>query len=211
MALWSIEKIANGARLGIWKKEESLAALKSVFLLNKAEQPDYNKISNESRKKEWLTTRILLTELLHQRVTIYHNSNRKPYLKNHSSNISISHSKNFVVIILAANHYPGVDVENISDRVEKVKHKFLQAEELDWCTTVDLMTACWSAKEAIFKIYEKELDFHDMLVSPFHMSSYQGSFPVKVLKKEQKADYLVNYRLIENDVVTYALSRSTLS
>ena len=210
MALISKENIAHATQLGIWKKEESLELLESVYILNDAENEAYSKITNESRKKEWLTTRILLTELLEKRTDISYNTNRKPILSNHSSNITISHSRNFVVIILSASYYPGVDVEYISDRVAKVKHKFLNNRELEWCKNIEQMTACWSAKEAVFKIFEKNLDFHDMEIAPFIVSSNGGSFKATILKPRKQGSYSVKYRVIENDILTYTLSKSVI-
>lgn len=210
MSLYSRENIANGTTLGIWKKEEQLDLLESVFLLNSDEEIEYLKISNEPRKKEWLSTRILLTELLGLRSQIFYNEYRKPYLKNHNSNITISHSKNFIAIIVSATYIPGIDIEHISERVAKVKHKFLIGDELEWCKNLDQLTACWSAKEAIFKIYEKNLDFHDMVISPFTIDSTQGNFKASIVRENKQGSYVVKYRLIENDILTFTLSKTTL-
>jgi len=210
MALISKDNIAHKTTLGIWKKEEPLELLESVYFLNKDEEIEYAKISNEARKKEWLTTRILLTELLEKRIQILYSEHRKPYIENHTSNISISHSRNFVAIIISAEYLIGIDVENISNRIEKVKHKFLNTEELEWCATLDQLTACWSAKEAIFKIYEKELDFRDMIIAPFELNNFKGRFKASVIKKGKEGVYSINYQLIENDILTYTLSKSPI-
>ena len=210
MGLISKENIAHGTQLGIWKKEESLDLLESVYFLSDAEKEIYSKFSNILRKKEWLTTRILLAEMLEKRIEISYNKNRKPELLNHSSNITISHSRNFVVIILSANYFPGVDIEHISDRVSKVKHKFLNNNELEWCKSIEQMTACWSAKEAVFKIFEKDLDFHDMEITPFNIDSDSGSFKCSVLKKGKQGSYSIKYRIIENDILAHTLSKSPI-
>ena len=80
MALISTEKIAHGTQLGVWKKEESLELLESVSTLDAIEEKEYNKITNESRKKEWLTTRILLIELLQLKTLICYTLHGKPFL-----------------------------------------------------------------------------------------------------------------------------------
>jgi len=210
MGLYSKENIAHKTTLGIWKKDEALGVLESVYFLNYHEQIEYEKITNEARKREWLTTRILLTELLESRHTILYNNHRKPYIESHSSNISISHSRNFVAIIVSSDYLPGVDVENISSRVEKVKHKFLNSQELEWCKNLEQMTACWSAKEAVFKIYEKELDFHDMIIDPFDLVSNKGRFKASVVKKGKEGSYSINFQHIEGDILTYTLSKSVI-
>lgn len=210
MALYSKENIAHGTFMGVWKKEEPLELLESVYLLNTHEEKEYQKISNETRKKEWLTTRILLTELLEKRSTILYTEHRKPFIENQKTNISISHSQNFVALIISSDYYPGIDVETISKRVEKVKHKFLSDDELEWCLTLEQLTACWSAKEAVFKIYEKELNFHDMVISPFDIEANTGKIKLKVIKSTKEAQYVLTFCSIENDILTYTLSKSAI-
>lgn len=203
MALISKDNIAHGTVLGVWKREEELELLESVTALNTNELKEYNTITNESRKKEWLTTRILLTEILQQKITIGHSLYGKPFLIDHKSNVSISHSRNYVAIIVSSNYQPGVDIEYISSRIEKVKHKFLTPNELGWCLNIDQQTTCWSAKESVFKIFEKELNFHDMETSPFKVDLDSGRFNIKILNRSKESYFVINYRLIENDILTY--------
>lgn len=211
MALVSIDNLNCNTQLGIWKKEEELDLLESVFELNVLEKIEYKKISNEGRKKEWLLVRILLTEMLQKRVTINYNINKKPFINDSDINITISHSRNFIAIITSDTEFAGIDVECISDRVGKVKHKFLNSTELDWCNTLELQTTCWSAKESVFKLYEKELDFHDMVIEPFDLLSNLGKFKLNVVKKEKQGSYVLNFMRIENDILTYTLSKSSVA
>jgi len=201
MAIFLKENIALGSKLGIWKKEESLELLESVYILNNNEKKEYNLISNISRKKEWLTTRILLTELLQKKIEINHNIYGSPFLINHNSNISISHSKDFVAIIISSKHIAGIDVETISERVYKVKRKFLTTNELKWCKNLNQQTACWCAKESVFKIYMKELDFFDIKISSFILDNKNGNFKAEVLKNNKS--FIIKYKIIENNIITY--------
>jgi hypothetical protein len=72
------------------------------------------------------------------------------------------------------------------------------------------MTACWSAKEAVFKIYEKELNFHDMIISPFDIEANTGKIKLKVIKSTKEAQYVLTFCSIENDILTYTLSKSAI-
>lgn len=211
MALVSIDNINCDTILGIWKKEEAIELLESVYELNTTEKAEYKKISNEGRRKEWLLVRILLTEMIQKRVTIVYNINKKPLIKNSDINITISHSKNFVTIITSKTEFAGIDVEHISERVGKVKHKFLNSDELSWCNTLELQTACWSAKESVFKLYEKNLDFHDMIIEHFDLTGQFGKLKLKVVKKDKEGSYMVNIRKIENDIITYATSKTAIT
>ena len=208
MALIVNEKVAFTTTLGIWKKEEELSILETVFPLKEMEQNQYLKISNTERKKEWLTVRILLTELLQKRVEIDYTKHNKPFLVNSNLNISISHSRDFVAVIISNSYFPGVDIERISERVSKIKHKFLNSQELNWCNGIKKLTICWSAKESVFKIFEKELDFHDMVISKFEYDADKGHFTIKVIKQGYEKNYPVHYRVIENNILTYCISKN---
>ncbi len=199
-----------GTLLGVWKKEEELELLHSVFPLRSEEKADFEKISNLTRRKEWLTTRVLLTELLQKRKIINYSAHGKPFINESKLNLSISHSRNFVAIIISSQYYPGVDIEQVSERVANVQHKFLNETERVWCNSLSLMTACWSAKEAVFKIFERELDFHDMVVEPFQLGPDKGQFEASIIKSVPPKRFKINYRFFENDILTYTLRRPDL-
>lgn len=207
MALIYKNNIANGTILGIWKKEEELDLLENVFVLNKYEKEYYQKITNNLRKSEFITTRILLTELLESRKTIVYNADKKPEILNSNLNISVSHSKNFVAIIVSGTYIPGVDIEYISNRVEKVKHKFLTEKETHWIKDLVLLTCAWSTKEAIFKIFGTNLDFKDIELVPFKLEDDSGIFAAKVLKPKFEESFKLNYMFIEDDLLVYSLKK----
>jgi len=199
------EQINCGTQLGIWKKEENPEALKDVFPLKAEEKEQFNRITHPNRQAEWLISRILLTELLGSRKIIEYNENKKPEITNSPFRISISHSKNFVAILISETIVPGIDIEHISDRVNKVKHKFLSEDELTWSDSNAQMTACWGAKEAVFKIYEKELDFKDIRIEPFVVTGDGGRFNATVIKNGINKLFTIRYRMIEDDMLTYTL------
>lgn len=205
MPLLFKDAVAYGTTLGVWKKQESREQLEAVFLLSKNEQKQYHTFKNEARKTEWLTTRILLTEMLEKRVCIQYNDQGRPYINNLALNISISHSKNYVAIIISKFYNPGVDIEQVSDRVSRIKHKFLVSKELLWCHSLNQLTLAWTVKEAIFKTYEKELDFHDILIEEPLINADQGMVHAQVLKTDEKAELILNYRFIEDNLLTYTL------
>ena len=111
----------------------------------------YEQIGNDRRRTEWLATRIVLRELLNRDVTIAHDSNGKPYITENKSFISISHSKNMVAVMVAEQNL-GIDIEQITARTTKVRHKFLTGSELDWCKTDTEHTLVWTVKEAAYKL-----------------------------------------------------------
>src|SRR5450759_465688 len=78
--------------LGVWKIEEDLNTLLDLVLLDNDEKKKYKGFSSNSRKLEFLSVRALLSELIGREAKIVYNKNNKPFLKDGSRFISISHS-----------------------------------------------------------------------------------------------------------------------
>src|SRR6185436_14974648 len=87
---------------------------------------------------------------------------RKPYLPGEQYHFSISHCGDYAAAIVSSTHRVGIDIEIPSDKVQRISHKFIHANEDRWLvaiqgqlqsSTSELQTILWSAKEAIFKWY----------------------------------------------------------
>jgi phosphopantetheinyl transferase len=87
---------------------------------------------------------------------------RKPYLPGEEYHFSISHCGDYAAVIVSKDKRVGVDIELITPKVEKIKHKFLnEVELLPFETPVDKaehnylqeLTLLWCCKEAVFKWY----------------------------------------------------------
>jgi len=90
----------------------------------------------------------------------------KPHLINSNYQISISHSYPMVACSIHPTAPCGIDVESIRPQLAKIKYKFLNEVELDYCGD-DLKKLClhWSTKEALYKIHgRKSLNFAKQLV-----------------------------------------------
>jgi phosphopantetheinyl transferase len=68
--------------------------------LSKDEQASLNDIGHIKRKKEWLSVRVLLKEMLGKYTPIVYDEYRNPYIQE-PYEISITHSKNIVGITLS--------------------------------------------------------------------------------------------------------------
>ena len=154
---------------------------------------DFSKITNESRKKEYLAVRKLLLELTNKDTSIIYSQEGKPkLLNNNNANISITHTKNFVAIIISQKHITGIDIEHISDRVLRIRKKFLDTNELEWCNTVEKHIICWSAKETIFKLFGKNIDFKDIKINTFEVLENTGTINAALIKNTNK-QFIVSY------------------
>ena len=68
--------------------------------------------------------------------------------------LSISHTRGMVMIALSEHEPMGIDVECISERVVKVRHKFVNDTENADISSVNAtdLTLVWTAKEAMYKL-----------------------------------------------------------
>ena len=163
MPIFFQQDIDADTRLGIWKIEEPEA-----FFLQ-AVMPQRN-VSHPHKKLQHLAGRYLLKYLFPDFPVslIQIADTRKPFLADEAYHFSISHCGDFAAVIVSRNKRVGIDIEIVTSKVERIKHKFLSEEELmmagkSWHHSSDeLLTLLWSCKEAVFKWFGfGEVDFRE--------------------------------------------------
>ncbi|MDQ6845750.1 MAG: 4'-phosphopantetheinyl transferase superfamily protein, partial [Bacteroidota bacterium] len=80
---------------------------------------------------------------------------------------SISHCGDYAAVIVSKEMRVGIDIELIRQKIELIKHKFLNDTEILLLKANDLqqLTLLWNCKEAVFKWYGKGgLDFKKNIV-----------------------------------------------
>ena len=139
--------------LGIWKSDET-----TEQLLASLEHKDWYReklaVFSEKRKHEWLSVRVLLKALCGEEKEIAYYSSGRPYLKDGSRYISISHTRGYVAVALHSSCEVGMDIEQYGTRVRKVASRFIRSDEEPAMMEGDEVYALllhWSAKEALFK------------------------------------------------------------
>ena len=145
--------------LGVWKIEEDLESLLDLVVLDNVEKKKYKDFKSTSRKLEFLSVRALLAELVGKDTGIVYNKNNKPFLKDGSRFISISHSHKLTAILLSTNEKVGIDLEFMSTNIAAIAFKFLNRKEKISKETEDRIYHLyihWCAKEALYKICDKE-------------------------------------------------------
>ena len=160
--------------LGVWKIEEDLDTLLDLVSLDIDEKKKYKGFSSNSRKLEFLSVRALLSELIGKEAGIVYNKNNKPFLKDGSRFISISHSHKLTAILLSTNEKVGIDLEYMSSNISAIAFKFLNWREKVTKEKNDRryhLYLHWCAKEALYKICDKEgISFRkNITIEPFNV------------------------------------------
>lgn len=197
----------SGYALGLWKIEESEEDLYLKANLDAADEIIYRGYKNEKRRLEWLSARVLLAALLKKKPVIIYDDRGKPYLSDRSFHISISHTKDMVAAIVSNMFEVGIDVELVSDRIERIHHKFVSPQELKSVGENERLLHLylhWCAKEAIYKIENSNaVDYiQNISILPFYPDS-EGQFKAQVLNGAYSCKYLLNYTKYNNHVLVW--------
>ena len=145
--------------LGVWKIEEDINTLLELVVLDNGDKKKYKVFASTSRKLEFLSVRALLAELLGKDARIVYNKNNKPFLKDGSRFISISHSHKLTAILLSTNEKVGIDLEYMSSNIGAIAFKFINRREKITKEPENRkyhLYLHWCAKEALYKICDKE-------------------------------------------------------
>lgn len=210
MAVVNIREVYPGVSLGLWQMNESPEQLFDLYphLLPYRSSLD-NKYKNDGRKLEFLAIRALMYEmlrvngaskgLLSHAGDFTHNGQGKPLFRGY--HVSISHTKGYAALILSKKSEVAVDIEYMSDRVERIASKFLRKDER--ADSLDAKLVHWCAKETVFKLFSEEnLLFEDMRVKPFDTMA-DWACDVENLKSGKTAR--VDFELAMDFVLTYSM------
>lgn len=199
MPLFYQQNINETTKLAIWKIEETEA-----FFLAKV--PLKREIVHPQKRLQHLAGRYLLPFLFpdfpYNEIEIA--DTRKPFLLNEQYHFSISHCSNYAAAIVSSDKRVGVDVELITPRIERIKHKFLHPIEKRFINSqltsqqINLLTLLWSAKEAMYKWYGLgEVDFSEMMRTfPFKLNA-TGEIEAVFIKDAFQKKLTLDYRLNE--------------
>ena len=149
----------ESAILGVWKIEEDIKTLLEMVVLDNGDKKKYKGFASTSRRLEFLSVRALLAELLGKDAKIVYNKNNKPFLKDGSRFISISHSHKLTAILCCIDEKVGIDLEYMSSNINAFAFKFLNRKEKVSKSSEDRkyhLYIHWCAKESLYKICDKE-------------------------------------------------------
>jgi phosphopantetheinyl transferase len=130
-----------------------------MVVLDNGDKKKYKGFASTSRRLEFLSVRALLAELLGKDAKIVYNKNNKPFLKDGSRFISISHSHKLTAILCSTDEKVGIDLEYMSSNINAFAFKFLNRKEKVAKSSEERkyhLYIHWCAKESLYKICDKE-------------------------------------------------------
>lgn len=191
---------------GIWKIEETVEDLLLYFSHPENYQQAMEHLIAEGRRLEWLSVRALLLELCGEEKQIAYRENGMPYLLDGSANISISHTRGYVAVVVSTDRNVGIDIEQYGEKILRLGSKFMSEKELEYIDSeneIYHLLLHWSAKETIFKILgEQGVDFREHLyIEPFGIEK-RGTIYAHEFKTSAKQKFTIRYRIDPEFVIT---------
>ena len=193
------EIISEQTQILIWKYSEEEKFSADLI----SDEKEFENLKQKSPKRliEKQMVRHMLRKILPNHKIRYH-ENGQPYLEPFDKFVSVSHSFPYAVLAISEKKI-GVDIEQMKDRIDKIKHKFLHPTEIDWLGRVEsgvgYLTAIWCIKEALFKIHSsKQWSFKEFyVVDEFFLDKF-SKIKCKVFDKDREDKFLAYLEKIEN-------------
>ena len=210
MALYLKEKLENEATIAVWQITETEEELVNLSATPADEMEEISFIRSEALRKQKLAVRALLNELFEDKVYLSHHDNGKPYLENMVTNISITHTKDFVAVILHDEDDVGIDMESLDRDFSAVEKKALsedEIEDIDDDRKNEQLAIYWCAKEAIFKrVSVYNVNFSEQIeVERFHPRG-EGELEATFIHKDgYEEEFDLSYMVFAGHVLVWVV------
>ncbi|MDP3393720.1 4'-phosphopantetheinyl transferase superfamily protein [Sediminibacterium sp.] len=199
MPIYYQQNINDFTQLAVWKIDETESFFNQKVTIQQ-------QVTHPHKRLQHLAGRFLLPYLYPDFPSelIQIADTRKPYLPNEAYHFSISHCGDYAAAIVSSTQRVGVDVEMVTHRVNKIRHKFLHVSELENWNIESLeeqekfrtLTLLWSAKEAMFKWWGRgDIDFSDCMQVEAADLKASGILKAIFRKEDFIASLQLHYRL----------------
>jgi len=195
MPIFFQQDIDDSTKLGIWKIEE-----KEDFFLKQV--PLQKEITHPHKRLQHLAGRFLLKQLFPDFpvALIKIADTKKPFLEDEAYHFSISHCDDYAAAIVSKTERVGVDVEIPSFKIDRIKKKFLNKEEISILHSqfsITQLTLMWCCKETVYKWWSYGgVDFSEKIkLQPFKLQS-SGILRVKFMLGG-KTDLTLHYKIFD--------------
>ena len=210
MGLYLKKKLDNDATIGVWQITETEEELTRLSATPTDEMEEISFIKSESLRKQRLAVRALLNALFDEKVYLSHHDNGKPYLENNPVNISITHTENYVAVILHEEEDCGIDIESLDRDFSAVEKKALSAEEIEDLEEEkrnEQLAIYWCAKEAIFKLLSRyNVDFAEQIEIERFRPRGEGELEATFIdKNEDEQEFDLEYMTVDRHVLVWVV------
>ena len=170
MPLYLNKKLSEEIHFMVWELTESFNELLDLVCPDEEDLENLNKIGVEAKKKEYLAGKNAVMQMCKLSNVafggIIKDEHGKPFLKDSSLEISLTHTTQFVGVVFSKTGPIGMDIEKPRPQIFKVISRLCVSSELAWVNEdLERATILWSAKEALYKLYGKrKVDFKENLL-----------------------------------------------
>ncbi len=183
-----LPKLCPDTHIKVWQISES-AEFFAQFPSNWS-MPAIRAEIQSKKYLESIAARFCLWELMQElhvvELKLEQDERGRPFIQDSDWQVSISHSFPFAVACLSKKPRTGIDLEKKGRNIQKIAPRFLNPIELaEWREDELKLTLAWSAKESIYKAWQKpglsfqkeiQIDIkQDQMTGIVHQ---QDSFPV---------------------------------
>ncbi len=191
---------------GIWKITETPPELLAALLSKEEIEPQLRQYFTTKRQTEFLALRVLLQELGGDPCQIEYEPSGRPFLFDQSYQISFTHTRDYVAVYMHRTAQVGIDMEYPSQRIFKVREKFMHPHEesaLDLSEEETALLLHWSGKETMFKaIGEEDVEFKGHLhIYPFKVQK-EGAFKAYETRTSERYAFDIHYIVTDSFVLT---------
>lgn len=211
MALYFTKELEETrSRIGVWHITESEDELCELASAPTDEMEEISFIKSESLRKQKLAVKALLNNMFGEKVYLSHHDNGKPYIENSVTNISITHTNEYVAVILDDNEDVGIDMESLARDFSAVEKKALsedEIEDLDEDKKNEQLAIYWCAKEAIYKrISAYGVDFAEQIEVERFRPREEGELEATFIHKDgYEEEFDLEYMTFDNHVLVWVV------
>ena len=210
MAVFNITHHKDGSVVAVWKIEEPEEVLREQCAVPQSELEEMSYISSPQRRLERLAVRVLLNNVLGEKVYLGHHDNGRPFLLNNVANISITHTGRFAALIYHPSLDVGIDMEALDRNFDAVEKKALCCKERDYLSDRHRraqLCLIWCAKEALYKrLGENGIDFAAQIFIEKFTPKKEGKLTATYTDSESaQTEFTIRYTTVEDHALAWVV------
>lgn len=216
MPFIEFDSTIDGVLVGIWEVCEDEMFFLTKLKMYEHEWSRLERITHPKKRLEWLSSRLVMKEILKigytDRVQSMNSETGKPYLSNRSYNISYTHSGIYSAAIASPDFEVGIDMEYLKrKRNMETRRLFMNPFEISIFEAkpdFNYFILLWSAKETLYKVFgQKGVSFREHIsfdLEDFRLSS-RGVLKGRVNTGKECKDYNIYYAFEGDFLLTYTI------